>query len=58
MATYSYRCVACKNTFDVTKRMQEASRPETCPDCDYPAERVFTVPQGSVPGGTPTHHRR
>lgn len=54
---YPYRCVSCGHTFTVRKPMSQAGEVERCPQCDYPAERVFAAPQRPlIHGGTPLHH--
>lgn len=42
MPSYPYSCEKCDKEFDVIKPMSESSRPETCPTCGNPADRVFT----------------
>jgi hypothetical protein len=38
--------------------MKESAQPDTCPECDYPADRQITAPAVNVYGGTPIHHKR
>ena len=57
MPRYEYICHFCDGQkFTLNKPMQEAKDPVTCPQCDYPAERVFSKPAVRVYGGTPKHH--
>lgn len=42
MPIYEYNCEKCDKGFDVTKMMKDSTRPESCPDCGNPADRVFS----------------
>lgn len=44
MPAYDYRCTACGEIFEVTRRMGDAATDETCPKCSGPATRVFGAP--------------
>jgi putative FmdB family regulatory protein len=39
--TYSYRCTACGNAFDIQQSMSDASLTE-CPACGGPLRKVFS----------------
>jgi putative FmdB family regulatory protein len=40
---YAFTCAAC-GSFEVTRRVAEASAPASCPRCGAEARRVFTAP--------------
>lgn len=40
MPTYSYRCTACDNAFDIHQSFSENSLTE-CPSCGGPLRKVF-----------------
>lgn len=54
MALYSYECFEC-GLQDVMKPMSEASREEFCEICNNKMNRVYTVPNWSIPGIEFTH---
>jgi putative FmdB family regulatory protein len=43
MPLYEFRCSDC-GMFDLWRIMAECSDPAYCPDCDQPAQRVFSAP--------------
>ena len=58
MPSYGFRCPHCKALFTLRLPMKESGDPQTCPECDYPAERQLSAPLVRVYGGTPTHYPR
>jgi len=44
LAIYNYKCNKCNTQFEVTKRMEDASKEENCPICGAIASRVYTPP--------------
>ena len=41
MPAYDFKCTACDQVFEITRRSGESS-PVTCPACESAAKRVFT----------------
>jgi putative FmdB family regulatory protein len=50
MAQYSYECSHCRQTFAVEKSMALSGREERCPQCQAPANRVYTAPGIRIKG--------
>lgn len=46
---YPYRCLQCGRDYEIVKSMKDSSREEICPTCSLVLQRVFTVPQISIP---------
>ena len=46
---YPYRCIQCGRDYEIVKPMAESGREEICPTCSLVLQRVFTVPQVSIP---------
>ncbi|MBC7973292.1 MAG: zinc ribbon domain-containing protein, partial [Verrucomicrobia bacterium] len=42
MPLYEFRCSDC-GIFDLWRVMAECSNPAHCPDCNQPAQRVFSA---------------
>ena len=54
MPLYDYRCDACENDFEESKRIAEREEPVDCPKCGKRANRVlsgFAVGSSSSSGG-------
>jgi putative FmdB family regulatory protein len=45
MPKYDYACPECEARFDLERPMAEANAPATCPVCDHPSTRVYTMPK-------------
>lgn len=43
MPLYDYHCDRCGNFRDI-RPMAESERPQPCPDCGVPSERVVSAP--------------
>lgn len=41
MARYDYRCPSCGLSYEVTKKMIDASRQEFCPGCGAITKRIY-----------------
>ena len=48
MPIYQYTCPACGFSKEVVKPMSEIDRPEYCPKCQAPQERIIQ-PSGGIP---------
>lgn len=48
MPRYSFRCTACGEEFEASRRMSDADQEAACPVDGERAERVFTVPQRAL----------
>ncbi len=60
MARYDFRCTSCEQTFELTRPMDSADDPATCPNGHEGAKRLFpvfsatgiaSIPQPSGGGG-------
>lgn len=43
MPFYDYHCVSC-GCFRELRPLADSSKPQLCPDCSEPAERMFMAP--------------
>lgn len=66
MPVYPFRCPVCGLYVEDVRPVSEASKSMMCRDCAQPMNRVFTVPQVSVPNesgyfnhglGIAVHHK-
>jgi putative FmdB family regulatory protein len=52
MPLYDFRCTKCGMEFEVARPLSRASEPAMCPMDGGECERIFTMPNTFVKGGT------